>query len=891
MRKRIDILQESKNETSIDYTYRLDTLRADYAYQLQKFLADKEAMEFYTDFQKTGFRKGLEHFGEKKHTTGLYDYTTGSGKGEMCLGILDALYKREPKIQKPRTFYITSTIKLAQDAARRFEKKGLGVPHGIYHSHEKELENPITFITYDSFYDLVNAGIIKPEEVDMLLLDEAHRGLTDKRRDIFNKFKLTSLIQGFSGSPEFSQIKGAWRILGETIHSVTAEFLIGIGFMPPRANIIVDYEYPQNAKPTYQMRRKAYTDLVVATLLGYKDGENKNQSILNEKGLIYAFDKDHAKEIADRLNSDSKLLDALKKITGNNDIVPATVVDGDMSQGELDTRFKAQKDGKTQILIGAKIFIEGHDMPYVNWIMQRPSGSIVETIQPGGRPARSNIQDPSKVTRIFNLNVAGNKENPANPVYFYSDVMGTPRLGNNPKEPPIELPTGVKLTTIPSNSNIKIYNKPHDVEEFISRFRSARNKGTTVRRLYPQGMIVETGMWPAEVERMYEVIHHRYNQDRASSNSSDLLEVIGHYIPKHMLKETTAIDNTTKILVIKDEAASVLQDWGTPLLEESEVHMTEKDVLRAIRGSSYNPQTIKNIFKDLTELYTTAYLEAKYPLEGKPQPEPKNIIYQGKEISMQSLEMMRTDDGIVLGIHEKTIGQFLHPEVQPKKTSDLGQSEFASLIGTTVSNQAFLNAWGEVKHHYNRRPFTGTTIDGHPVKCAHTITKGATKPNFTMDVNEKEWFEEQVEKWAIYAVSGNFPEKVNPVEDKTPIWLNKTQTAAAVRTSPTTNKEFSALWKQIKDMFYDTPTEPVIIDESTDKEHIVKCGRKRNASGAEFYIHMDEVSWIQDKLGMDEKQRRGRGSYKPRTKSSFTEGVDASRALQDDSFPDSQERL
>jgi superfamily II DNA or RNA helicase len=132
--------------------------------------------------------------------TGSYiQLPTSAGKTEIMLAMILALCGTGQDI--PRMFIVEPTKRLVRQTRDRLVNRFPEIPVGLYYSDEQELEKPLTIITWDSFYNLMESQNIKPEEVDYLFLDEAHRGLTDLRRSLLHSLHDTTVIEGLIRFP------------------------------------------------------------------------------------------------------------------------------------------------------------------------------------------------------------------------------------------------------------------------------------------------------------------------------------------------------------------------------------------------------------------------------------------------------------------------------------------------------------------------------------------------------------------------------------------------------------------------------------------------------------------------------------------------------------------
>lgn len=129
---------------------------------------------------------------------------TGGGKTEIFAHVVNSLAQEfrvgaTNTFQRvtPPTIILVPTEDLVGQTVERFQKYFPNLQVGQYYGKKKEIRST-TVMVYNSFVDAVDQGFIKPEDVSALVMDEAHRGLSDFRQDVFDKFKDKSLMLAYT---------------------------------------------------------------------------------------------------------------------------------------------------------------------------------------------------------------------------------------------------------------------------------------------------------------------------------------------------------------------------------------------------------------------------------------------------------------------------------------------------------------------------------------------------------------------------------------------------------------------------------------------------------------------------------------------------------------------
>lgn len=162
----------------------------------------------------------------------------------------------------------------------------------------------VTVMTYAGFKEYAKNREIRPGDVDLLIMNEAHEGLSDMRQNELAPFLGTSVVTAFTGTPAFDDFKSVHRLLGDDseVYSISARDLRNRGEIPPITNYLMAVnletkgEVVEGKRATIQ-KRKALVDGVLNHLFG--DAEAALAEALRERvSLFYGADREHAEMFA-----------------------------------------------------------------------------------------------------------------------------------------------------------------------------------------------------------------------------------------------------------------------------------------------------------------------------------------------------------------------------------------------------------------------------------------------------------------------------------------------------------------------------------------------------------------------------------------------------------------
>ncbi len=335
-----------------------------------------------TEHQITVF-EAIHSFFEKGGSKGYIKLPTGSGKTVIFIEMIEAM-DLKALVVLPRKILLEQTVE-------RMEEFADDLDVGRVYSAAKEHGRKVTLITYDSFVSGVKAGLIDPKEFDLLVLDEVHRGLSDKRKEALGKFS-HALQVGFTATPVFSDKKKVEQILPGCIFEMSIREAVEKRMLCSFISGVI-----QTNVDLSKVTIKDTGEYDAEELEAAVDIESRNRAAVNAykevapsgKAVVYCAGISHSKHVAERFVKDG---------------IAAAAVWGAMPKNDLKTTLADFASGKIKVLCNSDLLIEGFDDKEVGLCINlRPTRSFVVSEQRGGRVLRNNPKNPEKVAVIVDF--------------------------------------------------------------------------------------------------------------------------------------------------------------------------------------------------------------------------------------------------------------------------------------------------------------------------------------------------------------------------------------------------------------------------------------------------------------------------------------------------------
>lgn len=315
---------------------------------------------------------------EKGNTEGYVEAPTGFGK--------TVLFSQIVKATDQRTLIAVPSRILVEQTYERLKQFNPDLDVGRFYTDKKEQGRKVTITTYNSLI-MLNGGT-NPQDIDLLILDEAHKSLTGPRVDAVGKFS-NAVKLGFTATPEYSQDKRVEKLLNNEIHNITLKEAVETGLLSSFSVYLAetdvdlskvsitnngDYDQKELEKAiNIQSRNKSAVEL-------YQKLVDKNPDL--SKSVVNCVSVKHAKEVAHLFQEAG---------------IKTETIHSNQDQEERNNIIKRYKEGQLQVLTNVNILTEGFDDPQAALAINlRPTLSKVVAKQRGGRILRLDPENPSK---------------------------------------------------------------------------------------------------------------------------------------------------------------------------------------------------------------------------------------------------------------------------------------------------------------------------------------------------------------------------------------------------------------------------------------------------------------------------------------------------------------
>jgi superfamily II DNA or RNA helicase len=373
-------------------------------------------------FFRTSQRESLEAYDAYLHRTdltdaeklrGFFEMPTGVGKTAVFVAIITAAQKAAQKDgQTLNTKIIVPTIQLLEQTQKSFHKFAPSQKNniGLYGDGEKNLSHPITIMTYNAWVDLTETGEISAKNTDILIFDEAHRGTSGLRVDLFDAFDdgKTCCI-AFTATAHFDEEKSVEQTHKRQIYYKSLPDAV-------RSNELAHYIHTQFYVIRVEPKKKAKSEFEDAATGKKKNNYVRRQKAWNQRAVII-FSEGTDRLTGDKLSdnqagffvADTPQADHLEKLLNTNRKLAhkaaamgcksvAVAIHSHMSPKKQKQRMEDYQAGKYMAVIGDEKFKEGFDHEPMKTIIDWPHGSLVDKRQILGRGARQ-CKNPRKNNR------------------------------------------------------------------------------------------------------------------------------------------------------------------------------------------------------------------------------------------------------------------------------------------------------------------------------------------------------------------------------------------------------------------------------------------------------------------------------------------------------------
>lgn len=319
---------------------------------------------------------------------------TGTGKTYLFTSIIKDLisfYKSQKR--EINILVVAHRIELLDQIATSL--KNYGIPCGfIQGARVQHLWQRVQVGSILSLISERNEMGVRRCKFDFIIVDEAHHTLADSYKRLFEMFPEAKKL-GVTATP--------WRMNHESFTSVYQTLIT-----TPQVqwfiknHLLADFDYV-SVKPDSNIQKlvnsidtSATGDFVNDALSDAFDNQRIRSKLYesfqkyasNRKGIVFAINKQHARNIAELYSSKGHV---------------SVNIDCDTPKDERERLINEFKAGNIQVLVNVELFTEGFDCPDVSFIqLARPTRSLALYLQQVGRGLRV-VEGKGKTIFIDNV--------------------------------------------------------------------------------------------------------------------------------------------------------------------------------------------------------------------------------------------------------------------------------------------------------------------------------------------------------------------------------------------------------------------------------------------------------------------------------------------------------
>lgn len=356
---------------------------------------------------------------------------TGTGKTVIIAQMLKGLKQDEQIAHRPKRVLIVTDSKEGIKQTKDKLDKYADIVAGAYYSDEKDLEKNTTVTTYLSWQR--DDFPINPEDIDLVILDEAHKGISASRLNALKKYK-NAVWMALTASPTYSEEHDLLEHFDVgyklTIQEAVEHKLIcGFRNILLRSDVEIDLEEigvgidgEFNEKNLARALNIESRNRIAAKYLLNGMHPDTGRPLREIRGIISCVNIKHAEDIEEYINS--LYSDQYSDKSFEHGFVRA--IHG--ASPNRDDLLKWHKEGKIGYLAYADLLNQNYDDYKIGLALNlRLSRSKVLVTQRGGRPERLDQDDLGKIALIvdvFDTYKGVSKKRPL----FYADAIGAPSV-------------------------------------------------------------------------------------------------------------------------------------------------------------------------------------------------------------------------------------------------------------------------------------------------------------------------------------------------------------------------------------------------------------------------------------------------------------------------------
>ena len=278
----------------------------------------------------------------------------------------------------------------------------------VFDAKHKQTGRDIIISTYQSMEKLFYR--IGAENIGLVIADEAHHAIGDKRMSILNQISDYAPIIGFTATPVYSETHAVSDLLGAEIYSMGIGDAVNNETLCPVKNIL--YRTSMVFDPSVFGFVQGSGDFNWKSII---DKGTEFDIMVNEIAQIYAYGECDGKPLRDmktmincpNIEIATAQARAINRAIGHDVAVPLHSRQKNFSHLMQDFR-----DNKFNVVCQVNTLTEGFDDEEVSLCINYPSASAVRIEQASGRALRINQKNPHKIAYVLDTVFRGGEQEP-----------------------------------------------------------------------------------------------------------------------------------------------------------------------------------------------------------------------------------------------------------------------------------------------------------------------------------------------------------------------------------------------------------------------------------------------------------------------------------------------
>lgn len=320
--------------------------------------------------------EAMRNFIKGGGTEGYVELPSGVGKTVLFAKFIDAT--------RLTTLIVTDRILSVNQTGGKLETFAEGLDVGKIYSGVKNFGRKVIVTTYDSLCINIKNGKLRPEDFQLLILDELDRARSPRRRRAIEEFT-KSIKLGFSATvPTHTFLK--------EIHKMTIKEAVQEGLISPFSVFVAQSDVDLtnvsvDSKGEYDERQ--LEKAINIAKINQPAVELYQKMFAGQSALTFCSGIEHAQTVS--------------RLFAKNGI-PAGFISGKMSQKEQRGILSQFRKGEIKVLCSADILTRAYDEPRASVCLNlRPTFSPVLAEQRGGRVLRKDPDNPQKHAYIVDF--------------------------------------------------------------------------------------------------------------------------------------------------------------------------------------------------------------------------------------------------------------------------------------------------------------------------------------------------------------------------------------------------------------------------------------------------------------------------------------------------------